>query len=86
MTQVLLNGHYFGERSLFGSKDVELKDAIFDEGESPLKESEDVTLKGCSFKWKYPLWYCKRKGRCRIGLCNGLRQRQTAAAYRRLMC
>lgn len=60
MTQVLLNGHYFGERSLFGSKDVELKDAIFDEGESPLKESADVTLKGCSFKWKYPLWYCKR--------------------------
>ena len=48
-----------GERALFGSKDLQIFDTIFDDGESPLKESSDISLKGCMFKWKYPLWYCK---------------------------
>lgn len=48
-----------GERALFNSSDMLIKDTIFDDGESPLKESRDIELMGCMFKWKYPLWYCK---------------------------
>ena len=48
-----------GERALFGSKGLEIEDTIFDNGESPLKESSDISLNGCMFRWKYPLWYCK---------------------------
>lgn len=31
----------------------------FREGESPLKESRDISLEGSIFQWKYPLWYSK---------------------------
>ncbi|MCQ2549784.1 MAG: DUF3737 family protein [Lachnospiraceae bacterium] len=48
-----------GERVLFTAKDVAIIDRIFDNGESPLKESSDIALKGCFFRWKYPLWYAK---------------------------
>lgn len=48
-----------GERALFNSKDFLITDTIFDDGESPLKESQDIDLVGSMFKWKYPLWYCK---------------------------
>lgn len=34
-------------------------DTIFDDGESPLKESRNIELYGSMFKWKYPLWYAK---------------------------
>lgn len=47
-----------GERALFHSSDLYIEDSIFEDGESPLKESRDLELHGCSFKWKYPLWYC----------------------------
>ena len=49
---------YHGERSLFGSKDLRIIDTMFDKGESPLKESSNIELSGCLFRWKYPLWYC----------------------------
>lgn len=48
-----------GERALFASKELAIYDSIFDQGESPLKESSDILLCGCMFRWKYPLWYCK---------------------------
>lgn len=47
-----------GERTLFASSDLIITNSIFDEGESPLKESKNIELNGCMFKWKYPLWYC----------------------------
>lgn len=47
-----------GERALFHSKDLLITDTIFEDGESPLKESSGIELNGCMFKWKYPLWYC----------------------------
>ncbi|MCD8109526.1 MAG: DUF3737 family protein [Clostridiales bacterium] len=47
-----------GERALFHAKDLDIYDTIFDDGESPLKESSRISLKNCMFKWKYPLWYC----------------------------
>ena len=33
-----------GERALFGSQDMDIYDSIFDQGESPLKESRDIRL------------------------------------------
>ncbi len=48
-----------GERALFGAHDLIISDAIFADGESPLKESHDIELRGSMFKWKYPLWYSK---------------------------
>ena len=52
-------GYLTGERALFGSENLRVVDTIFDDGESPLKESHDIELLGSMFKWKYPLWYCK---------------------------
>ena len=50
---------FTGERALFASEDLALKDVIFADGESPMKESRNIVLDGCEFRWKYPLWYCK---------------------------
>lgn len=46
-----------GERALFQGKNLRIRDTIFADGESPLKESRDIELEGCMFQWKYPLWY-----------------------------
>ncbi|CVH76271.1 hypothetical protein BN3662_01467 [Clostridiales bacterium CHKCI006] len=54
----LVQGIYTGERALFKSVDLNITDSIFEDGESPLKESKGVQLNNCIFKWKYPLWYC----------------------------
>lgn len=48
-----------GERALYAAEELEIYDTIFDDGESPLKESRDIKLYGSMFKWKYPLWYAK---------------------------
>ena len=48
-----------GERALFASRDARIIDCVFEDGESPLKESRNVDLEGCMFRWKYPLWYCE---------------------------
>ena len=47
-----------GERALFGSRDLIVKDCVFDGGESPLKESANIELYDSLFRWKDPLWYC----------------------------
>ena len=54
----LEQGLFVGERALYNSKDLEIVDSTFMDGESPLKESRNIKLKNCIFKWKYPLWYC----------------------------
>ena len=48
-----------GERSLFMSSDLFVEGCTFIDGESPLKESKNIELQQCEFKWKYPLWYCE---------------------------
>ena len=55
--QTMIQQNYQGERALFIAHDLEIKDSIFENGESPLKESRDIKLDNCVFKWKYPLWY-----------------------------
>lgn len=47
-----------GERALFGSRRLCIMDSVFEDGESPLKESCELELYHSLFKWKYPLWYC----------------------------
>ena len=51
--------HFTGERALYAQSGVKVTDSIFEDGESPLKETSDVELFGCMFRWKYPLWYCR---------------------------
>jgi hypothetical protein len=58
MTTEIHQGFYEGERSLFATKDAKIYHTVFGEGESPLKESSDLYLEECIFRWKYPLWYC----------------------------
>lgn len=48
---------FTGERALFAAQDLTLQNCIFADGESPLKESRNIRLSQCMFKWKYPLWY-----------------------------
>jgi hypothetical protein len=48
-----------GERALFNSKDLQISYSTFADGESPLKESQNIKIDHSMFKWKYPLWYCK---------------------------
>lgn len=39
-----------GERALFQGNDLRITDTIFDDGESPLKESRNIELYGSMFK------------------------------------
>ena len=48
---------FTGERALFASSELDIRDCVFEDGESPLKESRAIRLDGCIFRWKYPLWY-----------------------------
>lgn len=55
----IIEKHLIGERALFKQQNTEIFYSTFSDGESPLKESNNISLYNCSFKWKYPLWYCK---------------------------
>ena len=55
----ITRGYFTGERALFHAKDMKISESVFADGESPLKESSDIDLVQCLFRWKYPLWYSK---------------------------
>lgn len=55
----LQHNTYTEERALFFAEDVEVSHCVFEEGESPLKESRHVRMADCTFGWKYPLWYAE---------------------------
>ncbi len=48
---------FTGERALFAEDGAQIYDCIFDDGESPLKESKNIEVYKSQFKYKYPLWY-----------------------------
>ncbi len=48
-----------GERALYGTHGAKISYCTFADGESPLKESSDLEIDTCLFRWKYPLWYTK---------------------------
>ncbi len=55
-----LNQRIFnGERALFTADSLSIHNCIFEDGESPLKESRGIFLDTCTFRWKYPLWYSR---------------------------
>lgn len=56
-SDIMKQEFFTGERALFKVRDLEIYDSIFDDGESPLKESKNIKLYNTMFKWKYPLWY-----------------------------
>lgn len=48
------------ERALYGVNGYELTDCVFDgerDGESQLKESQNIILNNCVFRLRYPLWH-----------------------------
>ena len=57
--KVVAREYLTGERPLFVAPPLLFSSPLFTDGESPLKESSDIVLKGSMFKWKYPLWYSK---------------------------
>ena len=54
---VIKNQDFTGERALFMTNDALIENVLFHDGESPLKESNNLTINSCTFQWKYPLWY-----------------------------
>lgn len=54
-----INQKFTEERALFGASEVTLNGCVFEEGESPLKESKHITASECLFRYKYPFWYAK---------------------------
>lgn len=54
----IMEGKFTGERALFQSEGQIISYSVFDQGESPLKESKNISVDNCVFKWKYPFWYC----------------------------
>ena len=57
--EIIKQKKFTGERALFNAHDIEIRDSVFEDGESPIKESSNVKLSGAIFRWKYPLWYSK---------------------------
>jgi len=67
-----------GERALFNCKDTKIVDCIFEDGESPLKESSKLEIEGSLFRWKYPLWYCNA---IKINNCNWFEMARAGVWY-----
>ena len=57
--KIFENSVYTGERALFSTSGARIVNCVFENGESPLKESSDLAIADSRFSWKYPLWYCK---------------------------
>lgn len=55
--KIIENQEFEGERPLFNSTNLKLKNVKFNFGESPLKESKNLLLENVTFTYKYPLWY-----------------------------
>lgn len=58
--KLIENKNFPKERDLYGVKDVLLKNCSFDgeeDGESALKEAENVKLDNCFMNLRYPLWH-----------------------------
>ncbi|WP_189260263.1 MULTISPECIES: DUF3737 family protein [Pseudobutyrivibrio] len=67
-----------GERALFAVDGAKIYDCIFDEGESPLKESKNVEIYNSQFKYKYPVWYSNN---VLIQNCNWLEMGRSGVWY-----
>jgi hypothetical protein len=57
MAELISNTFFEGERPLFAIKDTRLENVKFYPGESPVKESSNITAHKCEFMSKYPFWH-----------------------------
>ena len=59
----IISGQIFdSERALYGITDTEITDCVFAgraDGESVLKECNNITVKDCRFYLRYPMWHCR---------------------------
>ena len=57
---IVQNKTFDEERALYGSKDILIKDCLFDgpaDGESAFKECSDVQVEHGFFNLRYPFWH-----------------------------
>lgn len=77
--EVLKGLTLYDERALYGRRDTEVEDTVFDgrmEGESALKECRNIICRRCHFDMRYPLWHdvdvavygCEMTESCRAAL------------------
>ncbi|MDC7280558.1 MULTISPECIES: DUF3737 family protein [Pseudobutyrivibrio] len=67
-----------GERALYAEDGACIYDSIFDEGESPLKESKNIEVYDSQFKYKYPIWYSNN---VKVERCNWLEMGRSGVWY-----
>ena len=67
-----------GERALFAEDGARIYDSIFDDGESPLKESKNIEIYRSQFKWKYPIWYSNN---VKVENCNWFEMARSGVWY-----
>ena len=58
--QLIENKEFEGERPLFGQKDLNLVNIRVLNGESAIKETENINCTDSSFNGKYPFWHTRR--------------------------
>lgn len=61
--EIIENKTFDQERALYGSREIILRNCSFDgpaDGESALKESEEVLADGCFCNLRYPFWHISR--------------------------
>jgi hypothetical protein len=85
--KIIENEFFEGERPLFASNDVVLKNVKFYPGESAVKESDNIQAIHCEFMCKYPFWHNNHTvidnslftpyGRAAIWYCNDIRMTNT---------
>lgn len=77
--QIFENQQYDEERALYGESDITVKACSFDgpaDGESALKECENIAVHDCFFNLRYPFWHvnngvvenCQMTELCRAAL------------------
>ncbi len=67
-----------GERALFAVDGAKIYDSIFDDGESPLKESKNIEVYNSQFKYKYPMWYSNN---VKVENCNWFEMARSGVWY-----
>ena len=62
MRKIIENKTFDEERALYGSKELLIKNVSFDgsaDGESAVKEFEDIEVEGCFCNLRYPFWHVR---------------------------
>ena len=56
-TKVIRNEKFGGERPLFATHDLRLKNVTITDGESGIKQCQNIEDYDCKFYGKYPWWH-----------------------------